>query len=300
MKSCRSLLSVPADNWRMIEKAVTLSADMVMIDLEDAVAASAKAAGRVNVVRALRDLQWGSAGRAFRVNAVQTPHFYRDLIEVVEQAGNRLELVVVPKINSAEDHYVVSTLLTQIEAATGLQSGRILIGAQIETAQGLVQVEHIAAGSRLQALHFGPGDFAATVGMPVTSIGVDDRHDREYPGHRMHYAMARILVAARAAGIEAIDGPYADYKDLEGFRRSCMLARGLGYSGKWCIHPGQIPIANDVFSPTAEELAWAAKVIAAYQAATDAGSGAISVDQRMIDAASLRMAQALQRKAGSA
>jgi len=288
----RSLLSVPASHWRMVEKAVASAADVVMLDLEDAVAPAAKGAARASVVRALRDLDWGSSTRAYRVNGLDTPFFYRDLIEVVEQAGERLDLVIVPKVGRPEDVYLVATLLDQIEAAVGIPPGRVRIGAQIESALGLTRVEEIAAAApRLAGLHFGPGDFAASAGLPMTSIGVDDGDDDQYPGHRLHYPMSRIVVAARAAGIQAIDGPYADFKDLDGFRRSCLRARALGYRGKWCIHPSQIALVNQIFSPSVAEVAWAEAVIAAYQAAASSGSGAARLDNQMIDAASVRLAR---------
>jgi len=291
----RSLLSVPASHWRMVEKAVASAADVVMLDLEDAVAPPEKVAARANVARALRDLDWGASRRAYRVNGLDTPFFYRDLIEVVEQAGERLDLVIVPKVGRPEDVYLVVTLLDQVEAAVGLPPGRVRVGAQIESTQGLTRVERIAAASpRLASLHFGPGDFAASAGLPMTGIGVDDGYDEQYSGHRLHYPMSRIVVAARAAGIQAIDGPYADFTDPDGFRRSGVRARALGYRGKWCIHPSQIALAREIFSPSAAELAWAEAVIAAYQAAASSGSGAARLGNQMIDAASLRLAREIQ------
>jgi citrate lyase beta subunit len=293
MHSERSVLSVPGTNWHRIEKALSSPADVVFIDLEDSVAPTAKAEARVNVIRAMQELDWGTRPPAIRVNALDTPFFYRDLVEVVEVVGGHLGLIIVPKVDDPTALVVADTLLTQIEKYKGLAVGRIKVEAQIESAAGLVHVEQIATASpRLEALIFGPGDYAASMHMPVTSIGARDEWDERYPGHRFHYAMARIVVAARTAGLRAIDGPLADYHDIGGYRHSALLARSLGYDGKWCIHPRQVLIANEVFSPTAEEIAWAHKVVAAYEQALSAGSGVISVDERMIDMASVRMAQA--------
>jgi citrate lyase subunit beta/citryl-CoA lyase len=276
----------------MIEKAVASAADVVFLDLEDSVPPDLKVESRATVVRAIRELDWSGKPPAYRVNALDTPFFYRDIIEVVEDVGGALNLIVLPKVGRAEDVYVTDTLLTQIEANVGIERGAIKVEAQIESAEGLVDAERIAqASDRLEALIFGPGDFAASTRMPLESIGSMGWWDEQYPGHRFHYAMARIAVAARAAGLRVIDGPVANFKDLTAFRRACILARGLGYDGKWCIHPSQVPIANEVFAPTDEELAWARKVVDAYREATAAGRGVISVDNTMVDLASIRMAE---------
>lgn len=294
----RSELSVPASSWKMIGKAVASEADVVLIDLEDSVPPDLKAESRGNVVRAIRELDWGEKLPAYRVNGLDTPFFYRDVIEVVEEVGDSLGMIIVPKVGKPEDLYVVDTLLTQVEAHVGARPGAIKLEAQIESAQGLANVERIAgATGRLEALNFGPGDYAASVRMPVESIGSMDWWDEQYPGHRFHYPMSRIVVAARSAGLRGIDGPLANFRDLEAFRKACVLARGLGYDGKWCIHPSQISIANEVFSPTEEELTWARKVVDAYREATAAGRGAVSIDNKMIDMASIRMAETAIRMA---
>jgi citrate lyase subunit beta/citryl-CoA lyase len=288
----RSVLSVPASSRRMIEKAVSSAADVVFMDLEDAVAPDAKVESRRNVIWAIRELDWHAKPTAYRMNALDTPFFYRDLIDIVEQIGEALDLIIVPKVRRPEDLVVVDTLLSQIEANMGFEPGRIRLEAQIESAQGLIEVDRIAKGSdRLKALHFGPGDYAASVNMPVESIGAMDEWDERYPGHRFHYAMHRIVVAARAAELRVIDGPVANFRDLDGYRRSCTIARSLGYDGKWCIHPDQIATANEIFSPTRRELDWAQKVIKAYSEATAEGTGVISVDNKMIDAASIKLAE---------
>jgi citrate lyase beta subunit len=291
MRPWRSELAVPGSSTRMIEKGIASDADVVFLDLEDAVAPSGKATARRTVIDGLGNGWWGGKVRAFRVNGLDTGAFYRDLIDVVEGVEGELDVVVVPKVNRAEDVHVVATLLTQIELNLGLRR-RIGIEAQIESAEGLVNCESVAqASDRLEALTFGPGDFAASAGMPAAQIGVPDAWDARYPGHRWHYAMCRIVVAARAAGLRAIDGPFTDFRDLDGLRRSAETARGLGFDGKWCIHPAQIPIVNEVFTPSADEVAWARRVIAAYEDAAASGRGAVAIAGRMIDRASVRMAR---------
>ena len=276
----------------MAEKALVSAADAVFLDLEDAVVADEKADARGKIVRALKELDWRNRLTLYRANALDTPYFYGDVIEIVEGAGERLDALMVPKIQRPEDLHVVATLLYQIELSVGLEPGGIKIEAQLESAEGLVNVDGIArATQRLTALHFGPGDYAASVRMPQRSIGTMDEWDEVYPGHRFHYAMHRLVVAARAAGLRAVDGPVADHRDEEGLRESCLVARSLGFDGKWCIHPAQIETVNDVFSPTEEEVEWARKVVQAYEEANAAGRGAISVDGQMIDAASVRMAR---------
>jgi len=276
----------------MVEKALSSESDAVLLDLEDAVAADRKAAARGAVVRAIKELDWRGRPKLYRANALDTPYFYRDLIEVVEEAGEGLDAVMIPKVNRSEDLHAVATLLDGLELATGLEEGKIELEAQIESAEGLVNVDAIAyATSRLTALHFGPGDFAASMRMPVRSIGTADEWDEAYPGHRFHYVMQRIVVAARAAGLRSVFGRDGDHRDEEGLRRSCLVARSLGFDGKWCIHPAQINGVNELFSPTEHEIEWAKKVVAAYEEADVAGRGAISVDDQMVDAASIKMAR---------
>lgn len=298
----RSELSVPGSNWSMIEKAVDSDADIVFIDLEDAVPPHLKAASRDTVVRAIRDLDWGTKPRAYRINGLDTPFFYRDIIEVVEAVGDRIEVIVVPKVRCPADLSSVDTLLRAIEATIGITQGAITLKAQIETADGMVNAERIALVTpRLVGLIFGPGDYAASTRMPSESIGSMGWWDLQYPGHRFHYAMSRIVVAARAAGIQAIDGPVANFRDLDAFRQACVIARALGFDGKWCIHPGQIPVANEVFSPTQQEVEWAQGVVAAYREAAAGGKGAIDLGNTMVDEASTRMAETtldLARRAG--
>jgi citrate lyase subunit beta/citryl-CoA lyase len=292
VRAPRSVLAVPASNLEMAGKALASAADSVFLDLEDAVAPDEKAGARGKVVRALRELDWHNRPTLYRANALDTPYFYRDLAEIVEDAGDKLEIVMIPKVQRPEDLHVAATLLSQIESAAGLEVGKVKIEAQIESAEGLVNVDGIArATQRLTALHFGPGDFAASLRMPLRNIGTTDEWDEAYPGHRFHYAMQRIVVAARARGLRAVDGPVADYRDEEGLRESCLISRSLGFDGKWCIHPVQIEVVNEVFSPTEREVEWAKKVVEAYEEASAAGTGAISVEGQMIDAASIKMAR---------
>jgi citrate lyase beta subunit len=289
----RSMLFVPASRAAMMEKAAASAADAVCLDLEDSVAPEEKAAGRVNVIRALQQIDFGDRTRIVRVNALDTQHTYRDLVDVIEAAGDRLDLVMVPKVESPKDLHVIDTLLTQIEASRGFTS-RIGIEAQIETASGFLYAREIAGATpRLAALIFGPGDYAASMHMPASGIGEFDAHDDIYPGHRWHAAMHTIVAAARANGLRCLDGPFSAYKDAAGLERACRIARALGFDGKQCIHPAQLAVVNGVFGPSDEEVARAEAVVAAYNESVAAGQGAATHDGRMIDAASLRMARAV-------
>ncbi len=292
----RSVLLVPASNPRMIEKAVASAADAVCIDLEDAVAPSEKEASRAHVIHALHTLNFGHSLRMYRINALDTPYAYRDLIEIVEAAGDRLDLVVVPKVERAEDVYVIETLLRQIAMAKGFHN-QIGIEVQIETALGCVNANAIAACSaQVEAILYGPGDYAASLQMPMDSIGALDASDDLYPGHRWHAIMQAVVVAARAYGKRCIDGPYAPFRDAEGFEKVCEIARVMGFDGKWAIHPSQIETLNRVFSLPESQVTWARRVLDAYEEAMRAGKGAITVDGTMVDAASLRVARAIVQK----
>jgi citrate lyase subunit beta/citryl-CoA lyase len=264
---------------------------VVCIDLEDSVPASEKEASRANVIRAFAKLDFGSRARMFRMNAVDTPYAYRDVIEVVEAVGDRLDLIMTPKVGSPAQVQFVDTLLTQVELRQGF-TRRIGIEAQIETAAGFVWIREIAqASSRLEALIFGAGDYAASMGMPAAGIGTFDENDAIYPGHRWHAPMHAIVASARANGLRAVDGPYSDYADIPGFERASRIARTMGFDGKQCIHPGQLATANSVFTPTDAEVAHARRVIEAYDAGAAAGRGAVSLDGKMVDEANVRMAR---------
>ena len=292
----RSMLFVPAARWPMIEKAAASAADAVCLDLEDSVPDAEKAAGRDNAVRAFQELDFGQRLRMLRINALDTPFAYRDVVDVVEVAGSRLDLIMLPKAGSAADVAFVDILLGQIERARGFER-QIGIEAQIESAAGFVAIREIAAASpRLEALIFGPGDYSASMQMPSANIGEEDEHDALYPGHRWHAVMHSIVAHARARGLRAIDGPYAAYRDAARFERSCRIARALGFDGKQCIHPAQLASANDIFSPTAEEVARAKEIVDAYERALAEGRGSASFNGRMIDAANIRMARTILEK----
>lgn len=295
----RSILICPASSEKMVAKAAASDADLAVLDLEDAVPPDLKAASRAAVVSAFRSLDWGAKPRAYRVNAADTPWCYRDIIDVVEACSEQVGLIIVPKVQDAAQVAFIDHLLSGIEQAVGRRVP-IPIDVQIESARGLANCAEIAkAAPRINALVFGPGDLAATLGMPLVAIGTPDAWDAAYPGHRFGYAMHAMLVAARSAGKRVIDGPFADFRDLEGFRRSAMIARALGYDGKWCIHPSQVAAATEIFSPTAEEIAEARAVLAAYDAAVQAGAGSLTHAGVMIDAATVRMAESVLARAGS-
>lgn len=293
----RSVLLVPASNWSMIQKTAASAADAVCIDLEDAVAPELKEASRANVARAFTELDFGAKLKLFRMNGLDTGWAYGDLIEIVEAAGPQVDLVVVPKVNGPEDIRFVDTLLGQIESHRRL-TRRIGIEALIETAAGCVNLREIAAASpRLEGFVYGSGDYAASMGMPMASIGELDDNDVIYPGHRWHAVMHTIVGTARAFGKRAIDGPFAGIRNEAGLEQACRIGRAMGFDGKWCIHPSQVAAANRTYAPAASELAWARTVLAEYAAATAAGRGAITVGGKMIDAASLRMAETIVDRA---
>jgi citrate lyase subunit beta / citryl-CoA lyase len=288
MRPRRSCHAVPGSSERFLAKAPQLDADEVFLDLEDAVAPDEKDGARERVIEALRTLEFGETTVVVRVNGTDTPHYYRDLIAVVEQAGRHLDAIMLPKVRTPGDVEMTAKLLTQIELACDLEPGRIGIEAQIEDATGLLACEAIAAASpRMQTLIFGPGDYSAAVGIPVTTIG---GAPAGYPGDHLNYVYSRLVVAARAAGIQAIDGPYARVGDDDGLRQRARLARALGMDGKWTIHPGQIAIVNEVFSPSREEWERAEAMLAAYEEAHRAGRGATVFEGEMIDEANRKMA----------
>jgi citrate lyase subunit beta/citryl-CoA lyase len=293
----RSVLLAPGSNWGMIQKTAAAKADAVCIDLEDAVAPEEKETSRGNVIRAYRELDFGGKLRMFRMNGLDTHFAYRDLVEIVEAAGDHIDLIVVPKVSRPEDVLFVDTLLTQIESYKGY-SNRIGVEALIETAQGCVNIREIAASSeRLQGFVYGPGDYAASVRMPLESIGELDENDKLYPGHRWHHVMHSIVSAARAYDKRAVDGPFAGIKNPEGLQQACKIARAMGFDGKWCIHPTQIETVNQIFVPSEKEIAWSQLVLETYEAALREGRGAISVKGKMIDVASLRMCRTVVERA---
>lgn len=294
MRLRRSELSTPASNERMMEKAAASDADLIFLDLEDSVSYLEKVPSRAKVVKALKTLDWGKKTRAVRVNDLETEYTYQDLITVVEEAGEYLDLIILPKVKSAKDVWWVDVLLTQIEKRLR-RTRRIGIEVLIEEVEAIIHVEEIArASSRLEALIFGPADYSASQGM---NSNVISGSLAEYPGDPWHYARNKLVIAARAAGIDAIDGAYPDFKDLDGYRRECIHAKTLGFVGKWAIHPSQISIANQVFSPTQEEVDYARRVDAAYADALANGLGAVAIDGRMIDVAVVRSLRNTLQKA---
>lgn len=285
----RSTLAVPGIRPELFAKALKGAADTVLLDLEDAVAPDDKAAARAAVIRGLHEHDFAGAGKAVivRVNGLDTPWCYRDVIDVMEQAGTRLDALLLPKVGVPEDCYVLDALITQVERANGW-TPRVGLEVLIESAQAMANVEAIAKyPRRLEALHFGGGDYAASIRARTVHIGGTDP---DYPGDQWHFALARMTVAARAGGKRAIDGPYADYNDPAGLEALCRRDLALGLEGKWAIHPSQVAICNAAFTPPASEVAQARKILAALEDAAAAGRGAATLDGRMIDYASARMA----------
>jgi citrate lyase subunit beta/citryl-CoA lyase len=290
----RSTLAVPASNPGMIEKAAAGPADVVFLDLEDAVAPSEKEQARKNAIAALRGIDWAAQGKtvSVRINGLDTHYMYRDVVDVMEQAGDRVHLLLVPKVGVPADLYMVEALVNQIEQARGYAT-RVGIEALIETALGMANVEDIARfgareGSRLEALHFGVADYAASMRARTTNIGGLNPH---YPGDQWHAAISRMVVACRAYGLRALDGPFGDFSDPDGYRDGARRAAALGCEGKWAIHPSQVALANEVFSPPEAEVTRARRIIEALRQAEAEGRGAAALDGRMIDAASEKMAK---------
>jgi len=295
LKPRRSCLSVPGSSPRMQAKAATLEADEVLLDLEDATAPSEKASARAVVVESLRTLDFGKRAVAVRVNGVDTPWCYRDVIEVLEPAGDRIDTLILPKVESAADVHFLDRLISQVELARDWPVGRIGLEVLIESAAGVQRVDEIArASARLEALIFGPGDLSASLGLDQLTIGTPDS---SYPGDVWHFALTRILVAARANGLLAIDGPYAAFADLEGLERSARKTAALGFDGKWVIHPSQIDVANRVYAPDPATYRRAEGILEAYrQATTGEGRGAVRYEGEMIDEATRKMAEAVARR----
>jgi malyl-CoA/(S)-citramalyl-CoA lyase len=307
----RSELAVPGSNPALFAKAAASAADVIFLDLEDAVAPDDKERARRNVIAALNDIDWGSRTLMVRINGLDTHYMYRDVIEVVE-ACPRLDLILIPKVGVAADVYALDMLVTQVEQAVGRRK-RLGFEVLIETALGLANVEAIAqSSSRLEAMSFGVADYAASTRARTTVIGGVHADsgvlaDMSAEGERAyfwtdpwHAAQSRMLVACRAYGLRPIDGPFGDFGDAAGFTSAARRAAVLGYEGKWAIHPSQIALANAVFTPTMSEIDQALRIVAAMEAAAREGRGAVSLDGRLIDMASIRMAQSLLSKARAA
>ena len=285
----RSCLSVPGSSERFLAKAPTIPADMSFLDLEDSVAPLEKEAARGKVVEAIRELPWDDRVLCVRINAWDTRWTYQDVIEVVGKAGERLDEVMLPKVQSAAEVKALDLLLTQVEINAGLVHGQIGIEAQIESTRGLINVEEICSSSqRLETIVFGPADFAASMEMPVLTAGIEIP---EYPGDHFHYVFSKILMAGRANGLQVIDGPYLKVKDTEGLRNYCRRTAMLGFDGKWALHPDQVTVINEVYSPTQEQFDKAWAILDAYRQATEEDrKGAVMFGDEMIDEASRKMA----------
>ena len=305
----RSELAVPGSQPNMFEKAAESEADVIFLDLEDAVAPDEKAEARRNIIRALNEIDWGSKTMSVRINGLDTHYMYRDVVDVVEQAGERLDLIMIPKVGTAADVYAVDMLVTQIEDAKGYKKP---IGFEhiIETALGMQNINEIAAASkRNESLHFGVADYAASTRARTTIIGgvnpdyavltdPDEHGGRQrHWGDMWHYAIAKMVVAARANGLRPIDGPFGDFSDPDGYKAAAYRAAVLGCEGKWAIHPSQIALANEVMSPSAAEVDRAQRILDAMAQAEAEGKGAVSLDGRLIDYASIRQAEVLVAKA---
>jgi citrate lyase subunit beta / citryl-CoA lyase len=292
----RSCLSVPGSSEKMLAKAPGLPADMVFTDLEDSVSPLEKENARAKVVDAIKNQDWGDKVLCVRVNAWDTPWTAYDVIEVVGNAGERLEEVMLPKVQTAAEVVALDLLLTQVEQKAGLPPGHVGIEAQIETAKGLINVEEICAASpRLETIILGPVDMSASMEMPSLGGGLQIP---EYPGDYFHYVFVKILMAGRANGLQVIDGPYVKVRDPEGFRDFCTRTEVLGYDGKWALHPTQIDICNEVYAPSQEQFDKALDVLDAYQEAThgEERKGAVMFGDEMIDEASRKVAVKLKAK----
>lgn len=292
----RCELAVPGSNPKMMEKALTCDADYVFLDLEDAVAPDDKLQARKNIIEALNDLDWKGNGKtvSVRINGLDTHYMYRDLVDVVEQAGSKLDTILIPKVGDTGDVYMVDAMVTQIEEAMGL-TNKIGIEALIETALGMANVEAIATSSpRMEAMHFGVADYAASNRARTVNIG---GLNPDYPGDQWHSAISRMTVACRAYGLRPIDGPFGDFNDPEGFLLAAKRGAALGVEGKWAIHPKQIELANEVFTPPEAEVTKANRILEELDKAAKEGKGAASLDGKMIDAASARMAENVVRAA---
>ncbi len=299
----RSELAVPGSNKRMLEKAPTSGADVVFLDLEDAVAPDDKAQARVNIIEALSTYDWSRCAVSIRMNGLDTHFAYRDLVDIVEACGDKLDTILIPKVGSASDVYFVATLLSQIEEYKGFKP--INIHVLIETAMGMANVEEIArtCPERMEAMVFGVADYAASVRARTTQIGganpdygmltdADAQGERLYHwGDQWHYAISRMAAACRAYGLRPIDGPFGDFGDPEGYKVAARRAAALGCEGKWAIHPSQVELANEVFTPTRKEVDRARRILIEMEKAAKEGKGAVSLDGRLIDAASIRMAE---------
>jgi malyl-CoA/(S)-citramalyl-CoA lyase len=305
----RSQLAVPGIQTRMFEKAANSRADIVFLDLEDAVAPNDKEQARANVIEAVNNIDWGAKSISVRINGLDTHYMYRDLIDVIEGCGARLDLLMIPKVGTASDVYAIDMLLTQIENAMGFEK-RIGLEIMIESALGMQNISEIAkASERIESLHFGAGDYGASLHAHTTHIGGvnndyavlanedTDGQRASYISDIHHHALSTLVVAARANGLRPIDSAFGDYSDTDGFTASAKRARALGCEGKWAIHPSQIDLANDIMGPSQDEVTKAKGILKAMEDGAKAGKGAVTFEGRMIDYANVRQAEMLVKKA---
>ena len=286
----RSELAVPGSSPKMFEKALSSNADYIFLDLEDAVSPNDKISARQNVIKALKEINWKEKGKTIsvRINSLDTHYMYRDVVEIVEEAGDKVDTLLVPKAGTASDVYMVDCLLTQIETNKKLRK-KIGIECLIETALGMSNIKEIAKSSdRLEALHFGVADYAASLRARTVVIG---GLNPDYPGDQWHHGLSELVMTCRAYGLRAIDGPFGDFNDPDAYIAAAKRGAAIGIEGKWAIHPSQIDLANKVFSPPEEEVNKAKRIIEELEKAAKEGKGAAQLDGRMIDAASARMAE---------
>ena len=286
----RSELAVPGSSPKMFEKAITSNADVVFLDLEDAVSPQDKIPSRQNIIKAIKEMNWKEKGKtiSIRINSLDTHYMYRDVIEIVEEVGEKIDTILIPKAGSASDVYMVDCLLTQIEDNKKFKN-KIGIECLIETALGMSNIKEIAKSSkRLEALHFGVADYAASLKARTVIIG---GLNPDYPGDQWHHGLSQLVMTCRAYGLRAIDGPFGDFNDKDSYIASAKRAAAIGFDGKWAIHPSQIELANEVFSPPEKEVNKAIRILEELEKAANEGKGAAQLDGRMIDAASARMAE---------
>ena len=285
----RSELAVPGSNYKMFEKALNSEADYIFLDLEDAVSPNDKAPARENIIKGLQEFDWKGYGKtiSIRINGLDTHYMYKDLVDIITHSGKYIDTILIPKVGVRDDVYMVDCLLSQLEDEFKLEK-KIGLECLIETALGMVNVEKIAQSSqRLEALHFGVADYAASLRARTVVIG---GLNPDYPGDQWHHGLSKMVATCRAYGLRAVDGPYGDFNDPDGYINAAKRAAAIGYEGKWAIHPSQIKLANDVFSPPTSEVEKAKRIIAELEKAASMGKGAAQIDGRMIDAASERMA----------
>ena len=286
----RSELAVPGSSPKMFEKAITSNADVVFLDLEDAVSPQDKIPSRQNIIKAIKEMNWQEKGKtiSIRINSLDTHYMYRDVIEIVEEVGEKIDTILIPKAGSVSDVYMVDCLLTQIEDSKKFKN-KIGIECLIETALGMSNIKEIAKSSeRLEALHFGVADYAASLKARTVIIG---GLNPDYPGDQWHHGLSQLVMTCRAYGLRAIDGPFGDFNDKDAYIASAKRAAAIGFDGKWAIHPSQIDLANEVFSPPEKEVNKAIRILEELEKAAKEGKGAAQLDGRMIDAASARMAE---------